>query len=74
MRLTSREMDVLQMLAVGHTYKEVGERLRVSQNTVASHVKSIYRKLKVHSARAAVWRARELGVYDESEPLNSPAY
>jgi DNA-binding NarL/FixJ family response regulator len=38
----------------------VSERLGVSANTVASHVKNIYRKLEVHSGRAAVWRALEL--------------
>jgi len=59
-RLTTREIDVLQLLAAGHTYTQVSERLGVSANTVASHVKNIYRKLEVHSGRAAVWRALEL--------------
>ena len=66
-RLTSRETDVLQLLAVGHTYTQVSARLGVSLNTVASHVKNIYRKLEVHSARAAVWRALELRLLGESE-------
>ena len=59
-RLTFRETEVLRLLAAGHTYLQVGERLGVSSNTVASHVKSIYRKLDVHSARAALWRALQL--------------
>ena len=59
-RLTSRETDVLQLLAAGHTYTQVSLRLGVSENTVASHVKNVYRKLEVHSGRAAVWRALEL--------------
>jgi len=73
-RLTSRETAVLQMLAIGHTYEQVSERLGVSANTVASHVKNIYRKLEVHSARAAVWRALELRLLGESERLQSPTY
>ena len=58
--LTTREMDVLRLLARGCTYTQVGDRLGVSCNTVATHVKNIYRKLEVRSARAAIWRAFEL--------------
>jgi len=66
-RLTSREMDVLQLLAHGNTYTQVSERLGVSRNTIASHVKNLYRKLEVHSARAAVWRALDLRLLGESQ-------
>lgn len=58
--LTDREADVLRLLARGHTYVQVSDRLGVSLHTVASHVKNIYRKLEVHSARGAVWRAQQL--------------
>jgi len=34
-------------------------------HTVESHVKNVYRKLNVHSARAAVWRAVELRLFGE---------
>ena len=59
-RLTAREAAVLRLLARGCTYLQVADRLGVSMNTVATHVKNIYRKLEVRSARAAVWRAFEL--------------
>jgi DNA-binding CsgD family transcriptional regulator len=59
-RLTVREVDVLRLLAQGCSYDAIGERLGVSLNTVASHIKSAYRKLAVHSAAAAVMRAVEL--------------
>ena len=73
-RLTARETDVLQMLATGHTYEEVSERLGVSLHTVATHVKNIYRKLEVHSARAAVWRALELRLLARTDRLSTATY
>lgn len=73
-RLTSREIDVLQMLAIGLTYEQVSAELGVTLNTVASHVKNIYRKLEVHSARAAVWRALELRLLGEYERQQSLSY
>lgn len=66
--LTPREADVLRLLARGCTYCQIGERLGVTCNTVSSHVKSIYRKLEVRSARAAVWRAFELRLLGAAEP------
>ena len=58
--LTPRELDVLRLLAQGCTYYQAAQALGVSPHTVQTHVKNIYRKLGVHSARAAVWRATEL--------------
>ena len=66
-RLTPREADVLQLLAMCHTYDGVSGCLGVSRNTVASHFKNIYRKLRVHSARCAIWRALELRMIGETE-------
>lgn len=60
--LTSREIDVLNMLSRGYTYVEVGEQLGISVHTVGTHIKTSYRKLSVHSAAAAVARAAELKV------------
>jgi len=57
---------VLRLLARGCTYSQVGDRLGVSLHTVESHVKNVYRKLEVHSARAAVWRAVELRLLGEA--------
>ena len=66
-RLTCREVEVLQLLARGCTYSQVSDRLGISVHTVESHVKNVYRKLEVHSARAAVWRAVELRFFGEAD-------
>jgi DNA-binding CsgD family transcriptional regulator len=68
-RLTSREVEVLQLLARGRTYLQISDRLGMSPHTVASHVKNIYLKLEVHSARAAVWRAVELRLFSDPDDL-----
>lgn len=62
MILTPRELDVLRLIARGCTYSRVGDRLGVSENTVATHIKNAYRKLEVHCAAAAVMRAMQLGL------------
>lgn len=54
--LTPREMDVLKELALGHDNLKVAERLRMSPNTVRTHVQNILGKLKVHSKLEAVTR------------------
>ena len=58
--LSSRETDVLKALSQGYTYEEIGARLGISSHTVESHIKNVYRKLKVHSAAEAVMRAVDL--------------
>ena len=58
--LTSRETDVLRLLASGCSYAQIGARLGISIHTVTSHIKNAYRKLDVHSAAAAVMRAVQL--------------
>jgi DNA-binding CsgD family transcriptional regulator len=62
-RLSGRELEVLRLMAQGHSYEAVGARLGVTPHTVASHVKNAYRKLAVHSAAAAVMRAVELRLF-----------
>ena len=50
--LTSREIDVLQLLAGGFTYRQVADRLQRSPPPSDAR-QNIYQKLGVHSARAA---------------------
>ena len=58
--LSERERTVLRLLSGPLSEKEIGNELFVSQNTVHSHVRSIYRKLGVSSRSDAVARARTL--------------
>ena len=48
-QLTSREVEVLQLLARGASSLEISEELSVSPNTVRTHVQGILTKLQVHS-------------------------
>ena len=59
--LTERELEVLRYLADGVPKRDIGRALFLSYNTIHSHTKSIYQKLRVSSRDAAVARARELG-------------
>jgi len=59
--LTRRELEVIRLLASGCTYSQIAERLGISAHTVTSHIKNTYRKLDVHTAAAAVFRALSLG-------------
>ncbi len=52
--LSPREYDVLQLLAGGLPYKEIGHRLGVSYATINGYVKTLYAKLHVHSRAEAV--------------------
>lgn len=55
--LTARETDVLGMIARGLTLAEAGKALGISRSTVASHVKTVYRKLGVTSRAEAALEA-----------------
>jgi DNA-binding NarL/FixJ family response regulator len=46
-QLTSRERDVLRLIAQGYTYKEIARELYISVKTVESHVSSVLRKLQL---------------------------
>jgi DNA-binding NarL/FixJ family response regulator len=61
-RLSSREREVLDALALGLTNAEIASRLYVSRETVKSHVAHLLRKLEVADRHAAVRAARRLGL------------
>lgn len=55
-------MRLLQLLAEGHNYKTAATELNVSPNTIAFHMKHIYKKLHVHSKSEAVAKALRAGI------------
>jgi LuxR family maltose regulon positive regulatory protein len=63
-RLSRRETEVLQVLATGASKRQAASRLFVSFNTIHTQLRSVYRKLDVHSLPAALSRARELHLID----------
>ncbi|NVE93741.1 response regulator [Altererythrobacter lutimaris] len=59
--LTPREVELLELFAKGESYKDAARSLGISPLTVGNHVKSIYRKLAVHSRGEAVYEAIKTG-------------
>jgi DNA-binding NarL/FixJ family response regulator len=62
--LTSREREILELLAEGLTMQQIGRRLDISPRTVETHVANLYRKLAVRSRVQAVSRAASLGLIE----------
>jgi DNA-binding NarL/FixJ family response regulator len=72
--LTAREVDVLQLVARGHSNKQIATYLVVSPRTVAHHVEHIYTKLGVSSRALATFFATEHGLMGSYETeLADPA-
>jgi DNA-binding NarL/FixJ family response regulator len=67
--LTSRELDVLRLVAAGHPNKQIAAELAISERTARTHVSRILRKLRLSSrTQAALWAVREGLVEVEREP------
>jgi LuxR family maltose regulon positive regulatory protein len=60
--LSQRELEVLQLIALGRTNQQIALQLVVSRGTVKAHTASIYRKLNVANRTEAVAHARQLGI------------
>ena len=62
LKLTGRELEVLQAVARGERSKEIAVRLHITERTVKAHLDSIYNKLGVDSRAAAVQEAHRRGI------------
>jgi DNA-binding NarL/FixJ family response regulator/PAS domain-containing protein len=61
-QLTPRELQILQLAALGNTAPQIAESLFIEASTVKSHMENIYRKLQVSDRASAVATAMRLGV------------
>jgi len=60
--LTSREREILQLIAEGYSNKEIGDMLYISEKTVKTHRENIMRKLDLHNVAELVKYAMRRGI------------
>jgi DNA-binding NarL/FixJ family response regulator len=60
--LSAREREVLNLITKGFTAAEIAQFIGVSQHTVLTYVRRIYRKLRVNSKAEAIYEARQRGI------------
>ena len=58
-KLTQREIDVLEQLSKGLSYNSIADNLIISVGTVRKHIENIYKKLQVHNKLEAVQKAKK---------------
>jgi DNA-binding NarL/FixJ family response regulator len=60
--LSAREREVLQLVARGHSYREIGERLFISAKTVENHTRNILQKLRLSRKQELMRYALDHGI------------
>jgi two-component system, NarL family, response regulator LiaR len=60
--LSSREMEVLQLMALGYSNQEIADKIFISVSTVKSHVSGILLKLEARRRTQAIQKAKELSI------------
>lgn len=66
--LSGREVEVLRLIAMGHSNREIAAELHISLNTVKAHCSNIYAKLGVNSRTKAAAKAEALGILPSQWP------
>jgi len=59
-KLTSRELEILKHLTTGNPISAIAKQLHISQNTMKTHLRNVYRKLDVDGRHSAVDKAKKL--------------
>jgi predicted ATPase/DNA-binding CsgD family transcriptional regulator len=68
---TARELEILRLMALGLSNREIADKLVVAHETVRWYTKQIYSKLDAHGRVLALIRARELGLLDHVPSASS---
>ena len=63
---TERELEILRLMALGLSNREIADKLVVAHETIRWYTKQIYSKLDAHGRVLALVRARELGLLDHA--------
>lgn len=69
--LTARESVIVELLPTGDTYSELADRLFISESTLKSHLRSIYRKLNARNRVEAINAAKRLGILPPTDPTST---
>jgi len=70
--MSSREREVLELMALGLTNRQIGARLWISETTVKTHVSHILAKLKQPNRTQAILSAMALGLVDSHSGAAGP--
>jgi DNA-binding NarL/FixJ family response regulator len=62
--LSAREIEILQLIATGNANKQIAYQLKMAEDTIKSHIKSIFSKLDVSDRTHAVTKAAKRGLID----------
>jgi DNA-binding NarL/FixJ family response regulator len=60
--LSRRERDVLQLMALGATNRQIAQRMHLAPDTIKQYTSNVYRKLDANNRAAAVHRAQQIGL------------
>jgi two-component system, NarL family, response regulator LiaR len=60
--ISKRELEVLELMALGHSNQEIADKLFLSANTIKSHVANLFEKLDAKRRTQAVENAKQLGL------------
>jgi two-component system NarL family response regulator len=67
-QLTERQLEVLEMIARGITYKETGERLGLTERTVKYHMSRILERLHLENRAQVIAYAAQMGLIERQKP------